>query len=567
MKKTILLPDLHYPLHTQEIYNKILKVIKAEKIKDVVLLGDAQDMSSINHWEKEKGNLRGFEGKRLIKDYMNFDKDILKPLEKLGCNIVYMEGNHECLDEETELLTKRGWIKHDKILINDLVFSYNSSIGSGEWVGIDKIIRKDFNGEMNVISSDVINIKATDDHKLFSIKDNNSKFTKICEITGSRYEIPVCSISNNDDYNILDDEIRLSAWLLTDGSISSNGRLTIYQSKDITKILTILDSLKYKYTISERIVDNIIINGKKVKNSLPQKIINISNRSDVLKYISTKESLPQWVEKLSDRQFMIFLESIIDGDGSRHKSCPESSWMLYGKKNFLEAIQKECILHNISASFSTYRKGEIGEGYRLNISNNRKTYKFEKTEKNFYKENYNGIVWDLTVKNHNFMIKRNGKCHFTGNCWVEDVVDKNPQLEGLIEYYNILDFKKRNIKFIRWIEKNGGRGCYDIGKLRLIHGEYTGQYHAAKTSNSYSKNVVYGHTHDIQSFTKITNDGDIHQAQSIGCLCQLSPGYMKGRPNKWVNGFGVLYTRDDGTFNVYTVIISNNKFTFNDKTY
>ena len=153
--------------------------------------------------------------------------------------------------------------------------------------------------------------------------------------------------------------------------------------------------------------------------------------------------------------------------------------------------------------------------------------------------------------------------------WINIVIGKDPQFtEGMIEPEIKLRLKERNWEWIPWI-KNNRRGVKKYGKLDVFHGQYTNKYHAAKTADTRSRSCAYCHTHDIQLYTKVFADDqrDFHTAQSIGCLCNLSAEYLKGRINRWVNAFGVLYLREDGMYNLYVPVIINGKFTFAGKTF
>lgn len=152
--------------------------------------------------------------------------------------------------------------------------------------------------------------------------------------------------------------------------------------------------------------------------------------------------------------------------------------------------------------------------------------------------------------------------------WAYRLVDQFPQLEGIIEPENGMKLDKRGWKWIPYIniDKAGNirPGKMKIGKLTITHGHYTNKYHASKNTEIYAKSIVYGHTHDIQSYTKVHEEdpGDYHTAQSIGCLCNKSPSFMQGRPNRWVHSFGVLYTRHDGSYNLYVPVIIKGQFVF-----
>ena len=158
--------------------------------------------------------------------------------------------------------------------------------------------------------------------------------------------------------------------------------------------------------------------------------------------------------------------------------------------------------------------------------------------------------------------------------WVEGLTDRVPSLIGIVEFETALRLAERSWEWIPWItydEEKGNytRGIKQYGKLLAFHGQYINKYHAHKTADSYSRSCVYGHTHDLQSYTKISVDDckDYHTAQSIGCLCNTSPEFLKGRINRWVNAFGVLYVRDDGMYNLYVPVIINGKFVFEGKVF
>jgi hypothetical protein len=47
----------------------------------------------------------------------------------------------------------------------------------------------------------------------------------------------------------------------------------------------------------------------------------------------------------------------------------------------------------------------------------------------------------------------------------------------------------------------------------------------------------------------------------------VSPRYLKHRANAWVNGFTLVYVRDDGTFNCFPAVITDGVFSFGPVTY
>jgi len=52
-----------------------------------------------------------------------------------------------------------------------------------------------------------------------------------------------------------------------------------------------------------------------------------------------------------------------------------------------------------------------------------------------------------------------------------------------------------------------------------------------------------------------------------GCVCDLSPEYMKNRPNAWQHGFPIGYFYPNGYFDIQIVRIIEGRFIFNGKVY
>lgn len=155
------------------------------------------------------------------------------------------------------------------------------------------------------------------------------------------------------------------------------------------------------------------------------------------------------------------------------------------------------------------------------------------------------------------------KIYFIGNheVRIDSAIDEDPNLEGYLEIENNLHLKKRKWKVIRF------NHFYKLGKLSLMHGMFWNKYHAAKSVEECGRSVLYGHSHDIQEFTKNSLTNEVHKGKSIGCLCDTNPDWKKGRPNRWVNAFSVVYVYGNGFFNEYTVNIINGKFVWAGKLY
>lgn len=141
---------------------------------------------------------------------------------------------------------------------------------------------------------------------------------------------------------------------------------------------------------------------------------------------------------------------------------------------------------------------------------------------------------------------------------VERFIDAYPKMAGLLEVETGLRLRERGIKWVRSWSKGEK---YRVGNATFIHGRYVNDHHAKKHAEAFGRPIFYGHTHDIQLYSKVTEgDNKTVVGQSLGCLCEYQQYYLKGFPNRWQQAFAEFYVREDGFFNYTVTMIFNHKF-------
>lgn len=127
-------------------------------------------------------------------------------------------------------------------------------------------------------------------------------------------------------------------------------------------------------------------------------------------------------------------------------------------------------------------------------------------------------------------------------------LEEHPQMNGLLEVPIGLELDRRGYIWVPfWSEGE----ILTIGHASFIHGTYVNMYHAKKHAMTYGTNIFYGHTHDVMCFPlTFQGKGKTIVGQSLGCLCE-EQDYMRGRPNKWQQAFGVFYWDSSGMFSYY----------------
>jgi len=195
---------------------------------------------------------------------------------------------------------------------------------------------------------------------------------------------------------------------------------------------------------------------------------------------------------------------------------------------------------------------------------------YKKEEEQFVKkvlDPLDGLLGDIT------------KVWIEGNHdnWEQQLVEEQPELDGIQRGPSLysdspgsLELSERGWQFVPC-----GKS-FKKGFLTFIHGEtltgignQAGVMHSKKAVESYCANVVYGHVHSPQSFTKVLPHDETQKWQSwcMPILGNVNPGYLRNKPTAWLNGFGVVEFRGDGTFNVYPVICIGGKCSYGGKVY
>lgn len=134
-------------------------------------------------------------------------------------------------------------------------------------------------------------------------------------------------------------------------------------------------------------------------------------------------------------------------------------------------------------------------------------------------------------------------------------VEQHPQLRGMIEVENNIP------TYVKYIPYSTKGKVLTLGKLAFGHGLYVNEHHAKRHAIAYCRNFVYGHTHDVQTYSlERHGHDDTIMATSLGCLCRYDQSYMKGRPSKWQQAFGHVHIQKNGNFNLYIPRIFNHRF-------
>lgn len=94
---------------------------------------------------------------------------------------------------------------------------------------------------------------------------------------------------------------------------------------------------------------------------------------------------------------------------------------------------------------------------------------------------------------------------------------------------------------------DAAHGVLRLGELRVVHGYHAGIGAARAHANVY-RNVIFGHTHTIE--TSAIAALEPAEARSIGCLCVRDMDYVNAKTGKlrWGQGWASGILHDNGTY-------------------
>lgn len=398
-------------------------------------------------------------------------KDILTFYQENKDKVVLLAGNH-CLSEDTEVLTEKGFKTIQDYIENPCeIATYNTSNGNIEYQKPTDVIYKDYEGEMYSFRSQNVDMLVTPEHRVLGeLKNGTEKgytFKKAKDFnikSKSVLKIPVAGNNINPDYDILDQEIELVAWVLSDGSLKKGVRGTsygIYQSKEdnIEIIQNILNELNVKFSKNIRSRNILQICGIKLKSCKKSVDFNIPQGSILEKLIpGERYDFPEWLRKLSKRQFDIFLKTYTKADGH----TKDKNAAIHGNYKALTFIQELCTLNNIRSFIKTNNRGH----FVLNVALNLNSAEFHINRYTSISD-YKGKVFCFTLPNGTFIARRNGKVFVTGNCL--SYIDVNCRCSG---YQNKYAYEIGQL--IKPLRENGDlKACKVINNHIFVHAGIT----------------------------------------------------------------------------------------------
>ncbi len=326
-----------------------------------------------------------------------------------------------CVDVETELLSKRGWLNHEQIEIGDIIYTLNLKTGLGEWQEVDGLFKEHFEGRLVSLESREMSALVTLDHKwpvTSQYRPNVLKLKKT-SLLNSSDRIPLArAIEDTQGYIYTDDFVELMGWIICEGHYKPKGStIEISQSwyanpEKVKEIKSLLQKMKaHWHEFNAGVGKKITYFG--LTGALAYKIREL---------FPNKTLTMEFVNSLTASQRELLINTMVKADGN---FMHDNRCFVSNKKETVDSFVAMCALSG-HATYTVLRKESKCYQITIKLLNKCKYVNLQET----YKV-YSNYVWCPHTRNETFYARRNGKVYWTGNTWVRKNIPN--ELENLIQ--------------------------------------------------------------------------------------------------------------------------------------
>lgn len=350
-------------------------------------------------------------------------------------------GDKFCMTDDHDVLTmNRGWVPICDIKTDDLVAQLNRQTSKLEYVNPLETLVFDHTGDMYEVETQGVSQKVTLNHRMW-VKQRDCKDYELMQakdMIGKRVRFQSGgSPINNVDYEInfgnqtftgtnADEFITILGIFMAEGWTYICERDCIARIEFAANKKRVQDAL---YESCEMLGLKYSMNAKSLKWYINNK--ELAKDFEKLSVGATNKSLPAWTKLLSSRQSELLLKAMCLGDGHETATSLHYSTSSVKLRDDVQILAQH-------AGFTAYYVARYLPGHQTTLKDGRTITATETSwdigirRKRLYptlnhghsKEQmgqieevtqFEGKVYCLRVPSEVFLVRRNGKCSFTGN--------------------------------------------------------------------------------------------------------------------------------------------------------
>lgn len=351
-----------------------------------------------------------------------------------------------CVDTETQIFTKRGWLTYTEVQVGDIALTYNGDKDAMEWQPIMEIVRMPYKGKMVSMEGEAHSSLSTPNHRWF-VRDamsgpcitRDSAFIESMSDKGS-YRIPINAHGEWEDSKEFTDEwLELFGVFLTDGHQECLHQIEICQSTSSRK--------KGNVEYIEQLINKVgceVARRREHSWGGYSPCVYWNLRGSFVEWCkkvcddSKRVTDRSWLYSLSQRQAQKLMNGILLGDGY-NSTKSKTKYIGNVRKSMIDFFAEVALMAGYSYGISKPSKNAKNRDYTLSLKSRNNIYcgllKREYVD-------YDGIVWCPRVENQSFVMRRNDKVCITRNTIIQgtgaDIVKR-----ATVAMCN--EFEKRNL--------------------------------------------------------------------------------------------------------------------------
>ena len=347
--------------------------------------------------------------------------------------------NHWCVDEQTEILTRTGWKRHNELRIGDEVRSLNHLTGLAEWDTVKDIYRATVQAEpMTTLRGRSHSSMTTANHRWPVIGGGGKRLWRTSKTLKEQDRFTLAAPSGDAPTEAKWDDafVELLGWYWTEGSVQK-GLVTIAQSHQANpeRVARIRRALTELYGPAKASLRNGSRRGAPGWRESIQENRSAHGRAVTVFHLNTAASLPfivnapakcvarELIASLTSRQLELFIATSLEGDGWHYKSGQRDIFQSAPER--LEALE----LAGVLAGYATTMH-QVEGGWSLRLSRKATLRPIKSARQTRRKGGggltseivaYDGTVWCPTTGNSTWLARREGAVFYTGNsAWQVD---------------------------------------------------------------------------------------------------------------------------------------------------
>jgi len=329
-----------------------------------------------------------------------------------------MKEENRCISQDSDVLTENNWI--------NIEHAYNSNLKIANFdiktkkikfdVPIKKI--KSFEEECIVIDGKNTKQKVSICHDIIL----NSHKIKAGNLIGSiiqEKEFILRGNFVNSGISMSDNDIRLLAWVIFDGTIidyskhnSVSKKCTIQfklsKERKIKRLSSLLSNNDIKYSLKEATMCG-------VNKKQPYYIRIYADEARRLYGLLNKiKEIPIAWKDFSAHQVSVFLEELQNTDGRKVTNTAETRWVTTNKNDF-NIVQEMCLKNNIYLKYKSLCDASGFENGKMQHESSIYLEKALKTHVDIFKQRYNNYMYCFQMPLGTLITRLDGQIAFTGS--------------------------------------------------------------------------------------------------------------------------------------------------------